>query len=138
MVEGVHITAADVGDRVGAVPLLTAVHEQLPTITAGWADQGYRGEFLTMVNETLGITLLIVSRRDGGRRHTWMTADAPPRTVPLFAVVPRRWTVERTFAWLGRYRRLARDYEQRIEVSVATIYAAMVMLMLRRLTRGSL
>jgi putative transposase len=136
LVEGVHITAADIGDRAGALPLLATVHERFPAITFGWADQGYLGEFLTTVKDTLGITLAIVVRRDGGRRPTWMRADAPPREVPVFAVVPRRWVVERTFAWLGRNRRLVRDYEQLVEVSVATIYAAMTGLMLRRLARN--
>ena len=51
-----------------------------------------------------------------------------------FEVLPRRWVVERTFGWLGRYRRLSKDYELLPEVSESIIYAAMVRLMLRRLT----
>ncbi len=53
-----------------------------------------------------------------------------------FVVLPRRWVVERTFAWLGRYRRLSKDYEQLPETSEAMIYAAMVRIMLRRLARN--
>ena len=53
-----------------------------------------------------------------------------------FVVLPRRWVVERTFAWLGRYRRLSKNYEQLPETSEAMIYAAMVHIMLRRLARN--
>jgi transposase len=53
--------------------------------------------------------------------------------VPRFAVVPRRWVVERTFAWLGKYRRLSKDYEYRIGTSENTIYLAMIMVLLHRL-----
>ena len=53
-----------------------------------------------------------------------------------FVVLPRRWVVERTFAWLGRYRRLSKDYEQLPETSEAMIYAAMVRIMLRRSARN--
>ena len=55
------------------------------------------------------------------------------RTESEFKVLPRRWVVERTFGWLGRYRRLSKDYELLPEVSEAMIYAAMVRLMLSRL-----
>ena len=51
-----------------------------------------------------------------------------------FEVLPRRWVVERTFGWLGRYRRLSKDYELLPEVSESMVYAAMIRLMLRRLT----
>jgi Transposase DDE domain len=60
---------------------------------------------------------------------------ATPPIVSPFAVVPRRWVVERTFAWLGRYRRLSKDYEYLTATSEAVIYLAMTRLLLRRLTR---
>ena len=59
------------------------------------------------------------------------------RTEPGFKLLPRRWVVERTFAWLGRNRRLSKDYEQLPEVSQAMVYVAMVRLMLRRLVSAS-
>jgi putative transposase len=83
-----------------------------------------------------GVELQVVVRRDGGMRSTWARAGAPPRVVPRFAVVPRRWVVERTFAWLGRYRRLAKDYEYLPATSENTVYLAMTLTLTRRLARA--
>ncbi|WP_437109154.1 transposase [Streptomyces sp. enrichment culture] len=66
----------------------------------------------------------IVQRRDGGFRSTWVKAGTRPPAVPLFAVVPRRWGVERTFAWPGRCRRLSKDYEYLRGNSESVIYLA--------------
>jgi putative transposase len=62
------------------------------------------------------------------------TVEVVKRVVTGFEVLPKRWVVERTFAWLGRYRRLSKDYELLPEVSESMIYASMVRLMLRRLS----
>lgn len=78
----------------------------------------------------------VVVRRDGGMRHTWAPVGAPPRIVPRFAVVPRRWVVERTFAWLGRYRCLGKDYEYLPATSENTVYLAMALALLHRLARA--
>jgi transposase len=131
----VQVGSAAVGERDGAAPLLAELATKYPTIQHLWADQGYKGPFIDRVKEETGITLEIVKRPDGGRQRRWMPADAPPIEVPAFQVAPRRWVVERTFAWLGRYRRLSKDYEYLVETSVAVIYAAMTGLLLRRLTR---
>jgi putative transposase len=77
----------------------------------------------------------VVSRSDGGRKPRWLPPGATPPIVSRFAVVPRRWVVERTFAWLGRFRRLSKDYELLTATSEAVIYLAMTRLLLRRLTR---
>ena len=83
-----------------------------------WADGGYRGELIAWVEETLGWKLEIVEK---------------PKDQRGFHILPKRWIVERTFAWLVRQRRLARDYERLPETSEAFIYVAMIRLMLRKL-----
>ncbi len=129
-----HVTPADVGDRDGAAELLGRLdRRQLPRLRHGWVDQGYRGEFLAWVRTTMGITLEVVRRADGGRRRRWLPADVEPPVVPAFQVVPRRWVVERTFGWLGRFRRLSKDYEFLPATSEAGIYLAMIQILTRRL-----
>lgn len=107
---------------------------RFPRLQHGWVDQGYRGEFLGWVTQRFGVSLEVVARRDGGRRARWLPPGAEPPEVPRFAVVPRRWVVERTFAWLGRSRRLSKDYEFLPATSEAVLYLAASQLLLRRLT----
>jgi transposase len=129
-----HVTAADVSDRAGAVGLLGRLDwRRFPRLRHGWVDQGYRGEFVVWVRQRFGVTLEVVARRDGGRRARWLPPGAEPPAVPAFAVVPRRWVVERTFGWLGRFRRLSKDYEFLPATSEAVIYLAMSQLLVRRL-----
>ncbi|MDP9864887.1 transposase [Streptosporangium brasiliense] len=130
------MSAANLSDRDGAAVLLTGLGDSFPRLAYGWVDQGYRGPFLQWVKQVTGITLQVVVRRDGGMRSTWAPVGAPPRIVPRFAVVPRRWVVERTFAWRGRYRRLAKDYEYLPATSESTIYLAMAFTLLHRLARA--
>ena len=131
------MSAANVGDRDGGAVLLEGIRTQFPRLSHGWVDQGYRGAFLDRVRQATGITLQVVARRDGGMRRSWAPAGAPPRVVPRFAVVPRRWVVERTYAWLGRYRRLSKDYEYLPATSENAIYLAMSITLLRRMGRAS-
>ncbi|GIH97939.1 transposase [Planobispora siamensis] len=134
LVLGACVSPANAGDRDGAMVLLSRTIERFPRLVHLWADQGYRGErFIGWAREALRVRVQIVVRRDGGMHTTWAPNDAPPREVPRIAVIPRRWVAERTFAWLGRYRRLSRDYEYLITTSESVIYAAMCMLILHRL-----
>jgi len=112
---------AHIQDRDGAVLLLCRLTPTFSRLRVLWADGGYAGRLLDWVTTRLACTLQIV------KRH----AD-----VSGFHVLPRRWVVERTFAWLGNFRRLSLDYELLPAVSEAFIYAAMTRLMLRRLTLG--
>ncbi len=112
------VHSANIQDRDGAKYLLTYIAEWLPRLERVVADGGYRGALVGWVRQTFGWTLELVLR----------SADAVG-----FELLPRRWVVERTFAWLGRYRRLSKDYEGKTEVSEAFIYVAMIHLMLKRL-----
>ena len=115
------VTAGNVQDRDGAKSLLEEIWAEknvIQRLKLIWADAGYRGELLTWVEDTLGLKLEIVEK---------------PKDRSGFYLLPKRWIVERTFAWLVRQRRLARDYERLPETSESFIYAAMVRLMLRRL-----
>ena len=130
----VHVTPANISDRDGAVGLLRRLDWRwFPRLRYGWVDQGYRGEFLGWVKQHFGVRLQVVVRRDGGRRGRWLPPGAEPPPVPAFQVVPRRWVVERSFAWLGRSRRLARDYEFLPATAEAVIYLAASQLLVRRL-----
>lgn len=88
-----------------------------------WVDGGYQAGVVAWAEAELGYPLEVVARPPGGKG---------------FTVLPRRWVVERTFAWLGRYRRLSKDYEALTTTSEALIWAAAGTTMLRRLvTRGT-
>ena len=93
----------------------------------------YRGQRLrTWVEDECGWILEIVERP---RRWGWYPIGVEPPPMPAFTALPHRWVVERTIAWIGRYRRLSKDYEYLPESSEAMIYVAISRLMLRRLAR---
>jgi putative transposase len=130
----VHVTAADVSDRDGATELLRRLDRRhVPRLRYGWVDSGYRGGFLAWALARSKIAFEVVARADGGRRRRWLPPGVEPPVVPRFAVVPRRWVVERTFAWLGRFRRLSKDYEYLPATSEAVIHLAVIQLLVRRL-----
>jgi putative transposase len=126
------VHAADVQDREGA-RLLADAAEPNALARRGliWADQGYTGAFAAWVHDRRGWRLEVVRHPDRQLVRYGLEAR-PPRE---FRVLPRRWVVERTFAWLGQSRRLSKDYERLPATSEAMIYGAMSRLMLRRLTR---
>jgi putative transposase len=97
---------------------LEKLGERFPRLRKIWADGGYAGQLLEQVKDWGNWFLEIVKKADQSKG---------------FQVLPHRWIVERTFAWLGRYRRLSKDYEVLIEVSEAMIRLAMIRLMVRRL-----
>jgi putative transposase len=115
------ITAANVQDRQGARLLLTALAGRFRRLRVIWADGAYAGDLQPWVRglRRWGKVKLEIVRKPKGQRG--------------FAVVPWRWIVERTFAWLGRHRRLKADYERLPETTEALIHIAMIRLMVRRL-----
>ena len=128
------MTPADVSDRDGAAELLRRLDRRhVPRLRWGWADGGYRGAFLAWALATVKIAFEVVARAEGGRRRRWLPPGVEPPVVPRFAVVPRRWVVERSFAWLGRFRRLSKDYEYLPATSEAVIHLAVIQLLVRRL-----
>jgi putative transposase len=115
------VTSGDIQDRDGAKLVLEGLaknEELIKRLELIWADGGYRGALIAWVEETFGWKLEIVEKQDGQVG---------------FQVLPKRWVVERTFGWLVRQRRLARDYERLPETSETFIYIAMIRLMIRRL-----
>ena len=109
---------ADVQDRDGARLALLRLVGRFPRLRRIWADGAYGGKLVEWASAVGGWGLELVRRPSA--QHT-------------FEVLPRRWVVERTFAWLGRYRRLSKDYEELSQTTEAWVYAAMANLMLRRL-----
>ena len=114
----VAVHAASVQDRDGARLVLARLVGRFPRLELIWADGGYAGQLVEWVAAMLGWTLAIVKRADDLRG---------------FRVLPKRWIVERTFGWLGRYRRLSKDSEERTGSGEAMLYLAMTHLMIRRL-----
>ncbi len=126
------VHAADILDNQGGKLLLENLKAQFPQITHCWADMGYRGDFPSWCKNNIGWMIEIVKRPSKWGRYP---EGVQPRIMPSFTVLKRRWVVERTIAWLGRNRRMSKDYEFLAETSQSFIYAAMSRLMLRRLTK---
>ncbi len=114
------VTIASIQDRDGAHRLLAAVRAKFSTIGLVWADGGYAGRLITWAQTVLAFSVTIVKRTDD---------------LAGFQVIPRRWVVERTLAWISKHRRCVRDYETRSEHSEAMVYIAMIMTMSRRLAQ---
>jgi transposase len=118
LIWGVLVTEADMTDREGAIRLLLMLRGICLRLQRIWADGMYRGDFIQWVKQLCHWIVEIVLRSDAAQG---------------FQVLPKRWIVERTFAWLLNSRRLSKDYEFLPRNCTALIYAAMVRLMLRRL-----
>jgi transposase len=114
------VHAADVQDRDGGALLMATLFGLYPFLLKLYADGGYQGAQFQRALKTIirRVNLEIVKRSDQAKR---------------FAVLPKRWIVERTFAWLGRCRRLAKDWERLNRKALAFLKLASIRLMLRKL-----
>jgi len=117
----ISVTSAGVNDKVGAWHLLAGLAPLVPRLTKIWADGAYLSRKLARWCQRYGGWELEIVARDSEAEG--------------FAVQPRRWVVERTFAWLVRNRRLRIDYERKVQTSEALIQVAIVRLVLRRLAK---
>jgi transposase len=119
---GLQVHPADIQDRDGAPDVLTSIRSLYPWLRHIFADGGYGGNKLRDAMAALGQwSFEIIKRSD---------------TAKGFELLPRRWVVERTFAWLGRCRRLAKDFEATIQSATAWILVAHIRRLTRRLARG--
>ena len=123
LILAVVVHPADVQDRDGAKLVLAKLRDRFSRLRLIWADGGYAGQLVEWVRGLRPrnkLRLEIVRRSDDAKG---------------FVVLPRRWVVERTFAWLGRCRRLSKDYEATTASSEAMVKLAMIHLMVRRLVK---
>jgi putative transposase len=116
------VHAASLQDRNGAAVVLAKAATMFPTISLVWADGGYAGTLIDWLKRWCGWTLQIVQKLENQVG---------------FHVLPRRWIVERTIAWLNRSRRLSKDYEVHVANSEAMLVISMIQVMLHRLCRNS-
>lgn len=126
---------ADLHDRLGAKLVLGALGDAFPRLERIWADQGYAGALRQWASAHFGVNLEVV--------YPWwrqLKRYAPDLLEDLgyrhgFHVLPRRWVVERSIAWLGRSRRLSKDYERLPTTSEALVYLSSIRLLLGRLAQ---
>jgi putative transposase len=115
------------------VDVIALAHAKYESLLKLWADGGYAGNCIVRVREKTGIDLEIVRRTDGMSGELWLRQGEQAPVSEGFKVLKWRWIVERTFGWLGRNRRLSKDYEQTIASSLAWVRIALIGLLVRRL-----
>jgi transposase len=116
------VHAADIQDRDGGGVVMKTLFDRFPFLTKLFADGGYQGPVFAKAAQTAirGLSVDIVKRSDAARG---------------FEVLPKRWVVERSFAWFGRCRRLAKDFENLNRTALAFLRLASIRMMLRRICR---
>ena len=115
------VHAASLQDRDGAKLVFEKIKGRFSRLRLIWADGAYAGQLVEWVKNACGWLLEIVRRNQRAKG---------------FQLLPRRWVVERTFGWFGRYRRLSKDYEFQTDTSENMVLIAMIQLMVHRLARN--
>jgi putative transposase len=136
------VHSAKLQDREGVPLLLEQVKGHFPRMEKVWVDNGYTGTGRNWIKEHMGWEVEVVShpRRPRGM-WVWPGMEITPEMLAAFERprgfrhLPRRWVVERTLAWIGRYRRMSKDYEYLTSSSEAMVYLTMLRLMLTRLAK---
>ncbi len=134
---------ADLQDRASVPLVLERAADEFPRLAHVWADQGYTGTGRDWIERELGWTVDIVSHPRKAVAIWWPVGKPIPAEVwaavrpkGFRGVLPRRWVVERTFAWFGHSRRLSKDYQRLPETSEAFIHLCMTRIMVRRLVHA--
>jgi transposase len=138
VLHGFRLRLGLIQDRDGGIRVVGFACRAFPSIRLIWADSGYCGRFEEAIASSTPARIEIVRRPGEGRAGLWGSngvALAPPLARGGFVVARRRWVVERTFAWLGNNRRLAKDFEAGPRSAVAWLLIASISLLIRRLGR---
>src|SRR5262249_19033239 len=117
LIIAVVVTVANVQDRDGAVPAVTRAKIDYPTLVKVLADSAYKGDAITKLETDTGVVIEVTERPTGSTG---------------FVPVRKRWLVERTFAWIGRFRRTSKDYERLAETEETVLRWSMIRTMARR------
>jgi putative transposase len=144
----VKVHSAKVPDQDGIKLVLETTRDRLPHLSHLWVDAGYRGRGKEWVEKELGLSVEVVHRTpkptpekvariwaEEWSKEGWQIDWQRLLPRRSFEVLPRRWVVERTFAWLSQNRRMSKDYERLCSTSESIVYAAMARLMVKRLAR---
>lgn len=140
-----YVTAANINDRTALEEMVIRIKEKISSLTKMWADMGYEGKNLKARISEHGIDLEIVRRP---RTRFWMPQEVEDvkaylkergiEVIEGFKLLPRRWVVERTFAWIERYRRMSKDYEFLCHTQETMMQLAMTKTMLKRIEKLNL
>ncbi|OAJ33364.1 transposase [Piscirickettsia salmonis] len=136
-------TKANLGDRKGLTRLLGSIVGKFHRLKTVYADMGYSGyKFSNEIKKKFNKIIEVIKRP---RKHFWVPSDVTDvasylesigyEVVDEFKVQSKRWVVERTFAWIGKYRRLSKDYEYKVNYSESLIYLAMIKNMLGKIIK---